>query len=317
MKTIASILSQLLVASLSLTPYWSFAQEQTTLDKYIQEQGVSCQPAPQGFYYEIEKQGDTTAIQPGQIVKVHYQGSLLNGNVFDSSYERGFPIAFPVGQGKVIKGWDQGIPKIGLGGKGTLYLPPELAYGSRATSAFPANSSLIFKVEVLDTLDEAGYQAWRQEMMAYMQAEREKQAAEAQKQAAEKIKEEQAIIEAYLQENNIEAQQDSSGVYYVLEEKGDESQPVQAGQKLTVHYTGKLFNGQKFDSSLDRGEPFPFTVGRGQVIKGWDQGLLNFNVGSKGTIYIPSPLGYGERGAGGDIPPNSILIFEVEVLAAE
>ncbi|TPX55591.1 hypothetical protein PhCBS80983_g05198 [Powellomyces hirtus] len=89
-----------------------------------------------------------------------------------------------------------------------------------------------------------------------------------------------------------------------------------AGDTLSMHYTGTLFEtGEKFDSSLDRGQPFEFTVGAGQVIKGWDQGLLGMCVGEKRKLVIPSHLGYGERGQGGKIPGGSTLVFETELLA--
>src|SRR5205807_5986501 len=82
--------------------------------------------------------------------------------------------------------------------------------------------------------------------------------------------------------------------------------------KILVHYTGKLSSGKKFDSSLDRGQPFPLTIGAGQVIKGWDEGIPGMKVGGKRVLYIPPELAYGERGAGKDIPPNAKLIFEVQ-----
>ncbi len=88
-----------------------------------------------------------------------------------------------------------------------------------------------------------------------------------------------------------------------------------SGNTVQVHYTGWLLDGTKFDSSVDRGRPFEFRLGAGQVIAGWDQGVAQLKVGDKARLTIPPDLGYGARGAGGVIPPNATLIFEVELLA--
>lgn len=104
-----------------------------------------------------------------------------------------------------------------------------------------------------------------------------------------------------------------SGLQYEDLVVGSGAQP-QAGNRVTVHYTGTLTDGRVFDSSRDRGQPFQFQIGVGQVIKGWDEGVGSMQVGGRRRLIIPPNLGYGARGAGGVIPPNATLIFDVELL---
>jgi len=107
-----------------------------------------------------------------------------------------------------------------------------------------------------------------------------------------------------------------SGLQYEDTVEGTGPSPA-AGQTVKVHYTGTLTDGTKFDSSRDRGQPFSFQIGVGQVIKGWDEGVLSMKVGGRRKLTIPADLGYGARGAGGVIPPNATLIFDVELLGVE
>lgn len=109
------------------------------------------------------------------------------------------------------------------------------------------------------------------------------------------------------------SQDHASGIQYVelAQGSGDEAA---AGRQVTVHYTGWLTDGSKFDSSRDRGQPFTFGLGAGQVIRGWDEGVRGMRVGGRRKLIIPSRLGYGARGAGGVIPPDATLVFTVELL---
>ena len=211
----------------------------------------------------------------GDVVEVHYTGTLTNGKVFDSSYDRGRPIRFALGMAQVIPGWDEGIAMMKPGGKAVLVIPPDLAYGEvGAGDVIPPNSTLIFDVELVSV----------------------QPGAPAAPTAVDEAKFEEA----------------DNGLKYADLVVGS-GEGVKSGQELVVDYTGWIQDGPKFDSSIDRGEPFTFTVGTGQVIPGWDQGLIGMQVGGKRQLVIPPELAYGEAGAGNVIPPNSTLVFEIEL----
>lgn len=229
-----------------------------------------------GLQYTEVSAGDGPRAQAGQIVSVHYTGTLEDGTVFDSSYNRGEPISFPLGAGFVIPGWDEGISLMNVGGQAILVIPPELGYGAQgAGGVIPPNATLIFDVELVEVSDGAP-------------------AAPTEVDAGDLTTTPEGLQ------------------YYDLEE-GTGSSP-ETGQVVVVHYTGWLPDGGKFDSSLDRGSPFSFVVGTGQVIQGWDLGVSSMQVGGRRQLVIPPELAYGAQGAGGVIPPNATLIFEVELL---
>ena len=122
-----------------------------------------------------------------------------------------------------------------------------------------------------------------------------------------------AEMQQYFAENNVVVTPTASGLYYVMTEEGNGVMPKK-GDNVKVHYTGKLLNGKVFDSSIERGEPIEVPIGMGYVIPGWDEGIMLMSKGEKGVLYIPYYLGYGDRGAGADIPPFANLIFEVELI---
>jgi peptidyl-prolyl cis-trans isomerase A (cyclophilin A) len=144
------------------------------------------------------------------------------------------------------------------------------------------------------------------------ESEKSKLAAKKQKMKEEEEKKMAAALSTYTKD----AKKAPEGFYYKVSQKGTGPVPT-PGQKITCHYTLRLLDGKKIDSSLDRNDPLSFVVGQGQVIKGWDLGMLLFNKNTKAQLVIPPDLGYGANGAGGVIPPNAYLIFDVEIISID
>jgi peptidylprolyl isomerase len=233
-----------------------------------------------GLQYIINEEGTGASPENGELVSVHYTGWLEDGTQFDSSVDRGQPFQFPLGQGMVVQGWDEGVAFLKEGGKGRLIIPPELGYGPTGSGGvIPPEATLIFDVELIEILP-----------------------------GPPEDPEDIALSEY--------TETDSGLSYYDLE-IGDGSVPEE-GQQLLVHYTGWLEDGTQFDSSLMRGQPIVIVLGSEQALEGWHEALATMNVGGKRQIIVPPELAFGEEGAGGGIiPPDATLVFQLELLEVQ
>ncbi|MCO4746075.1 MAG: FKBP-type peptidyl-prolyl cis-trans isomerase, partial [Proteobacteria bacterium] len=210
-------------------------------------------------------------------VLAHYTGWLHDGTKFDSSHDRGEPLAITVDAGQVIKGWDEGLQGMREGGKRKLLIPPNLGYGSADMGFIPPNSVLTFEVEMVEV------QAPRKPAAAPMTVASE------------------------------DYRQTESGL--LIADIGGDCTPLEhpAGARLDVEYDGFLESGRLFDSTRLRETAFTFPIGMGRVIPGWDEGLADAPVGCRRQLVVPPHLAYGEAG-NSKIPPAATLTFDIEVI---
>ncbi|GIV42017.1 MAG: peptidyl-prolyl cis-trans isomerase [Vicingaceae bacterium] len=232
------------------------------------------QTLPSGLKIILKEVGEGPKVDSGRVVKVHYTGKFTNDSVFDSSHKRGQPIMFRAGVGHVIKGWDEALMHLYRGDKATLIIPPQLGYGEKGAGPIPPNATLVFDIEVLEIMPKP---------------------VPFDVNGRDTIELEQGL-------KMIKSKENTSGL---LPKKGS---------RITVHYSGYFEDGKLFDSSVERDQPFTFTLGIGNVIKGWDIAFEHLRTGEKARLIIPYQLGYGEYGYPGAIPPKANLIFDVEVI---
>lgn len=226
-----------------------------------------------GLQYTITAKGNGPKPKNGDKVLVHYTGTLTDGTIFDSSTGKA-PYGFKLGQGAVIKGWDEAILLLNGGDKAKLVIPAALAYGNRPNGKIPANAVLNFEVELMDIIP--------------------------------------APV-AWVPAKGMDTITTSSGLKYIIF-KQNPGNPMPAKTDVVhMHYTGFLTDGKIFDSSVEKGKPLPFPIGRKAVIPGWEEIALLMHKGDKFKVIVPPALGYGDN-ASRLIPAKSTLIFDMELI---
>jgi peptidylprolyl isomerase len=230
-----------------------------------------------GLRYADLKIGEGDAPSAGNTVIVEYAGWLEDGTLFDSSYKRADSFSFNLGKGRVIKGWDEGVATMAIGGKRQLIVPSNLGYGERgAGGMIPPGATLVFEVELLEIVKPPTPHA--------------------------------VPAEAW--------QVSSTGLktYDIVVGEGAEAK---AGDKTALHYRGWLEDGTMFDSSHKRNQPIDVAIATGQVIPAWDEAVVGMKVGGKRSLLAPPELAYKDRGFPGLIPPNATLRFDVELVSVQ
>jgi len=259
---------------------------------------IGCNKGPEvvtlesGLQFMDDSLGTGREAKANDLVSIHFKGWMVpkdtaselfsdwtadqtkNMLSLGDSKMRNQPVKFILNSGSFIKGTDEGIVGMKTGGVRTMIIPSKLAYGEAGIGFIPPNTDLKVIVELLEVKDRIVVEMWKVDSTLFKTT--------------------------------------ASGLKYVVITQG-EGPAVEAGKVVTVHYSGFLLDGTMFDSSVERDEPIQFVVGQGQVIPGWDEGMLLLKKGDKARFVIPPQLGYGEMVLE-KIPVNSTLIFDTEVI---
>ncbi|MDA3892417.1 MAG: FKBP-type peptidyl-prolyl cis-trans isomerase [Salinivirgaceae bacterium] len=227
-----------------------------------------------GLKYKITKEGSGEFPKSGDQVWVHYYTKFTNDSLFDTSIDKG-PLDVFLGQGQIIKGWEEGLRLIKPGGSILLVVPPYLGYGTKEFNGIPANSTLIFEINLIQVNKGRAIEPFKTD--------------------------------------GLTIQKSSENLNYYIVKKGNG--PLAKNDDVAyIHYSGFLPDGSLFDSSHKKKNPVRVTIGINQLFKGLDIGLMLMNKGSKLQLIVPSELAYGEKGFGNIVPPNTNITFDVEMV---
>lgn len=248
------------------------------IENYIAENNLTVSQTASGLYYVIEDAGSDPKIGTNDFVDFDLAGELTNGTSLGSTFNDESSLVLDL-TANIIPGLEEGLQLFGTGGKGTLIIHPDLAFGSDGSGNIPGNAVLVYEIEILGTYENS-------------------------------IEYNDVLLSEYISANNLVAEKTASGLYVVIEEMGSDTMPT-ASQTVSVHYHGYFLNGEVFDSSIDRGTPAEFSLTA--VIAGWTEGIPYFGEGGKGKLLIPSHLAYGPQG-NSSIPGYTPIAFDVELL---
>lgn len=290
----------------------------------------SCQPqtgetqtTDTGIEYTLLKAGDGEKPQDGEVMLLNMAWKLPDDSAYryNSMEQGGTPVPYQYTDSLASSGGlEEAYSLLRVGDSAEFKIPASNIFTQPDMQLPPdvtMESTMVFNIAVRDIQSEDEY---REAQLSQMQERLKRQIAITEERTnrlieanQQQIKEDSIAISEYLANNNMEAQVTESGLHYIILEEGEGGTPDK-GDQVSVHYEGTLLSGEKFDSSYDRGEPFKFPLGVGNVIPGWDEGISLMQKGGKAKLFVPSTLAYGPKARGDVIKENSILVFEVELV---
>lgn len=268
-------------------------QEKIKIREYLKSHNIHPDTTSNGvLIYNHREQSSGQQVKMGKVVELMFRGKLLNGDIWQknnwSFHIVGDSPDYPIQ-------WDQALCRLSEGDSANFLIPSEKAFGERGyPRRVPPFTPVIMEVKVLDVLSRENHQ---QQQLAWRRKKRKK--------SRRKLKN-------YLSDNNITTEPSSSGLIYITLKEGRGSTPSK-GDTAMVHYKGSFLNGEVFDSSYDRGKPFPVIIGKRGLIEGWQEAIPKMQVGEKAKIIVPWRLAYGPQGSE-IVPPYANLVFELELV---